>query len=287
MALLGGIEAGGTKFVCAIGDENGRVHERHRIETSDPTSTLARVLEFFAERAPDAVGVAAFGPLETRSGHHDHGTITSTPKVGWQGTNLIAPFERLGVPVVVDTDVNGAALAEWRLGAGRGHSSIVYLTVGTGVGGGAVVSGSLIRGLGHPEMGHVTVRRQPSDSFGGVCPYHGDCLEGMASGPAIGERWGRPPRQLGSKTDAAVALEASYLASGLRQIVYVLAPELVVIGGGISKLPGLHTETEKRLTEEMAGYAVKPEHSEGFVVAPGLGDDSGIVGALMLASQAV
>lgn len=287
MALFGGIEAGGTKFVCVVGDDTGAVRSKVRIETRDPEATIGSALDFFSEHRPDAVGIASFGPLELRRSHPDYGKITTTPKPGWQGVDLVSAFgQTLNIPVALDTDVNGAALGEWRWGAGRGLDSIVYVTVGTGIGGGAVASGRLVHGLVHPEMGHVGVRRQPGDDFAGICPYHGDCLEGMACGPAIFRRWGRQADELGELLEEAVDLEAAYLASGFRQIVYILAPQRIIVGGGVSKLPGLLPAVKSRLVSEMAGYALQPEHVGDFVVNPGLGDDSGVVGALALADLA-
>lgn len=287
--MLGGIEAGGTKFVCVVGTGPGDIRARARIDTTEPSETLAAVVEFFrAQPRIEAVGIASFGPVETRPGHPDHGRITTTPKPGWSGVDLAgAVREALGVPVGFDTDVNGAALGEGLWGAGRGLSNLVYMTVGTGIGGGVLVGGRPVHGLVHPEMGHVLVRRHPDDDFGGSCPFHGGCLEGMASGPAVEARWGRPPAALGDLLDRALALEAHYLASGLRNVVYTLAPERIILGGGLSELPGLRSRVAERLLEEMAGYAVLPEHRSGFVTAPGLGADSGVAGALALAHMAV
>lgn len=281
MTPLGAIEAGGTKFVCAVGGGPYDIVDRTRIPTTTPDETLSSVRAFFDGRDMTAVGIATFGPVELRPDRPDFGHITTTPKPGWAGADLVGVVS--GVPVAIDTDVNGAALAEWQWGAGRGRSSVLYVTVGTGLGGGAVIDGVTVRGLGHPEMGHVSVVRMPGDRFEGVCPYHGDCLEGMASGPAMRARWGSPAESLGDRTSEAVRIEAHYLASGLRQLVYTLAPGVVVLGGGVSHLPGLHRSVNERLVEEMAGYAVLPEHRSDFVVPPGLGDDAGIAGAFALA----
>jgi fructokinase len=244
-------------------------------------------MEFFARYEPiRSLGIASFGPLELRPSHPEFGHITRTPKPGWSGTDLVSPFTgELGVPVAIDTDVNGAALAEVRWGAARGLRNAVYLTVGTGVGGGAVIDGRPIAGLVHPEMGHVSISRLPGDDFEGVCPFHGDCFEGMASGPAIEARWGRPAEEV-EDTDRMVEIEAATIAAGLRQIVYVLAPERVVLGGGVSKLPGLHERVNAALVEQMSDYAVMAGHRSGFVVPPGLGDDAGVAGALALAIAA-
>ena len=286
MVRYGGIEAGGTKFVCAVGTGPDDIEDRVRIPTTTPHETLSEVRAYFARRPVDAIGIATFGPVETRRGHAGFGTITTTPKAGWAGTDLVgAVREVLEVPVTIDTDVNGAALAEARWGAGVGHSSVLYVTVGTGVGGGVALEGRPIRGRVHPEMGHVSVSRRPGDTFAGVCPFHGDCLEGMASGTAMRARWGRSAAELGSDLDLAVAIETHYLAAGFRQFVYTLAPDVIVMGGGVSHLAGIHVQTNRALIEMMAGYAIQPEHREGFVVPPGLGQDAGIAGALALAES--
>jgi fructokinase len=286
--MYGGIEAGGTKFVCVVGRGPDEIEERKRIDTTEPSTTLGECLEFFSRHEPiRSLGIASFGPLELRRSHPEYGHITRTPKPGWSGADLIGPFaERLGVPVAIDTDVNGAALAEVRWGAARDLRNAVYLTVGTGVGGGAVIDGRPIGGLVHPEMGHVSISRLPGDGFEGVCPFHGDCFEGMASGPAIEARWGRPAEEV-EDTDRLVEIEAATIAAGLRQIVYILAPERVVLGGGVSKLPGLHARVNAALVEQMSDYAVMAGHRSDFVVPPGLGDDSGVAGALALAMAAI
>ena len=284
-----GIEAGGTKFVCVVGGGPEDISDRARIETTDPDTTLAACLEFFdAHPGFASLGIASFGPLELRRDQPGYGRIATTPKPGWSGVDLVGPLRaRYGVPVSIDTDVNGAALAESRWGAGVGLSNIVYLTVGTGIGGGAVVAGRPMHGLVHPEMGHVSVERIKGDTFAGRCPFHGDCLEGLASGPSISDRWGRSAEELGDLLDQAVDIEARTLASGIRQIVYTLAPELVIVGGGVSKLPNLHEAIQQALIAEMAGYGVLADQRNGFVVPPGLGDDAGVAGALALAMDNV
>jgi fructokinase len=282
--LYGGIEAGGTKFVGVVGDGPHGIIDRVRVDTTDPTTTLGALFDFF-KRHPGirSIGIASFGPLELRHSHPDFGRITKTPKQGWSGTDLVGPFvERFDVPVAIETDVNGAALAEVRWGAASGLHNAVYLTVGTGVGGGAVVDGRPVSGLVHPEMGHVSIARRSGDEFAGICPFHGDCLEGLASGPAIAARWGKPAEELDDVAEV-VEIEAATIAAGLRQVVYVLAPERIVFGGGVSKLPGIHAAVNRALIGEMSGYAVMPEHEDGFVVPPGLGDDAGVSGALALA----
>lgn len=288
---LGGVEAGGTSFVCVVGDDGGRVEREARIPTRDPHATLADVLAFFdGDPAPlDAIGVAAFGPLELRRSHARFGFVTSTPKPGWANTDLLAPLRRFGVPLAIDTDVNGAAIAEGRFGAARGLRSFVYVTVGTGIGGGAVTEGRPVHGAGHPEMGHMSVARMPGDDFPGTCPFHADCLEGMAAGPALAARFGCAGELLeGADLDRAVEVEAWYLGAGLRNIVHALAPERIVIGGGVMAMPGLLPRVREQLTRSLAGYPECAEHpADAFVQPPALGALAGAKGALVLAGQAL
>jgi fructokinase len=284
---LGGVELGGTKIVCALGTADEVLAET-RIATGPPAATLGAVAAWFEEQAPDglaALGIASFGPVELRPGNPRFGFTMATPKPGWSDVDIAGVLaSRLGVEVAFETDVNAAALAEGRLGAARGVRSFAYLTVGTGVGGGGVVGGRLVRGLVHPEMGHVSVPRQPGDDFAGVCPYHGACLEGMAAGRALQARFGKPPAELsGDEQRRASELSAAYVASGLASVVYVLAPERIVIGGGVSLLPGYVEAVQARLRESLGGYPGLPEHERDFVVPAGLGQEAGIRGALLLA----
>lgn len=294
--LLAGLEAGGTKMVAAIGTSPADLKARTVIPTAEPAGTIAALIRWFTSAAVvhgpvSALGIASFGPVELRPGHPGWGRITTTTKPGWSGTDVAGPLgEALGVPVGFDSDVNGAALGEWRWGAARGLATFVYLTVGTGIGGGGLVGGRLIHGLVHPEMGHMRLPRHPDDTFAGSCPYHGDCLEGLAAGPAIAARWCAPAHALGDLEDRAVELEAHYLAGALATITYVIAPERIVLGGGVSKLPGLLDAVRRRLVETLGGYPGLPDHGdeiEEFVVPPGLGDDSGVAGGLALAEQAM
>ena len=219
--MFGGVEAGGTKFVCVIGTATGEIVETQRVEVTGPDETLDAAIDFFRRavangRRLDAIGIGSFGPVELRPRHPQYGSITTTPKAGWSGTPLVGPFvAAFGVPVGFDTDVNAAALAEGRLGAARGLKSFVYLTLGTGIGGGAVIDGQILHGLGHSEMGHLAVPRHPDDAFAGVCPFHGDCLEGMASGPAVAARYGRRAEHL-EGAERTAAARARRLLRGRR-----------------------------------------------------------------------
>lgn len=292
--ILGGIEAGGTTFACAVGTDAGEILAEAQVPTRGPRETIGAALAFFGGAASEgarveAVGVGAFGPVDLRPGP-EWGRILATPKPGWSGVDVVGPVRTaLGVPVGLDTDVNAAAIAEARWGAARGLRSLAYVTVGTGIGVGALVDGRPLHGLVHPEAGHVSVPREPGDDFPGVCPFHADCLEGMASGPAIAARWGRPAEALeGRRRDRAVDLEAAYIASGIRTIVYALAPERVIVGGGVADLPGLLPRVRERLAARLAGYPGLPEHAgEDFVGRAGLGRDAGPRGALAIAETAL
>jgi fructokinase len=292
--MFGGIEAGGTKFVCVIGTGPAAIVATKRIEVGDPAETIGAARNFFLEALAegmqlDAIGIGSFGPLELRHGHPRYGCITTTPKAGWSGTDMVGPFASgLGVPIEFDTDVNAAALAEGRWGAARGLRSFIYLTLGTGVGGGAVVDGRLVHGLGHPEMGHIAVERRADDVFAGVCPFHDDCFEGMASGTAVAARFGRRAEALeGADRDAAISIIAFYLAVGVRSLVYALSPERIVVGGGLSAMPGLAAAARAELVIQLAGYPGLPEHGEPVFLEPAaLGNMAGPLGTLILAERA-
>jgi len=293
--LVAAIEAGGTKFVLGLleGVPGGGVPAilaKTRIPTGEPAATVAAAAAWFADvfrgsgRAA-AFGVASFGPLAGRFGQATWGRIGPTPKPGWAGFDLAgALHEAIGLAPVMDTDVNAAALAEGLWGASRGLSDHVYVTVGTGIGGGVVSNGALLHGAGHPETGHVPVPREPGDGYPGLCPFHHDCLEGMASGPAVGERWGAPAETLAAD-HPAWDLEARYLASGFLPLVHVLATERIVLGGGLGSAPGLVQLVRKHLSERLAGYAPRldePGAMDAFIVPPGLGGDAGLLGAAAL-----
>ncbi|GAB6903914.1 ROK family protein [Kineosporia succinea] len=292
----GAVEAGGTKIVCLVGSGPGRVTARTRIPTGDPEPTLRRVVEFFAadvrEHGPlTALGVASFGPVELRRDRPDYGFILTSPKAGWKNVDVVGTLAaEFDVPIGFHTDVAGAALAEGRWGASRGLGVSVYMTVGTGIGAAAVTGGRPAAGLVHAEMGHIGVPRQPGDDFAGDCPFHGDCLEGMAGGAALAARWGRPAEQL-TGTDLAQALEweAAYLAAGLRTIVYTVAPERFVLGGSVAGgLPGLLPLVRARLTETLSGYPGLPEQArDEFVSAAQLGGMAGPAGGFVLAELAL
>jgi fructokinase len=289
--LVGGLEAGGTKFVCAVGTGPDDVRAEARLATTTPERTIREAIEFFAGQSAQtplaALGIASFGPLDLDPRSAAFGFITTTPKAGWQHVDLLAPLRRaLGIPIVIDTDVNGAALAEHRWGSGRGVGTLVYVTVGTGIGGGALVDGRPLHGLVHPEMGHVRVPHDRArDPFDGICPHHCDCWEGLASAPALAARWGREPDTL-PDDHPAWPLEAHYLALGLANVVFVLSPERLVLGGGVMRRTRLFPAIRRELAALIGGYLRTPalgESIEKYVVPPSLGDRAGVLGALALA----
>ena len=294
IGLYGGIEAGGTKFVCCVGTGPDDLRAEVRIPTTTPEETLGRSVAFFREQAGEhgltALGVACFGPVDLDQASATYGQVTTTPKPGWAGADVVGTLqEALGVPVGFDTDVNGAALGEARWGAGQGLDPFVYLTIGTGVGGGAIVNGAPVHGLVHPEMGHVRVPHDRSlDPFEGACPFHGDCLEGLASGPAMARRWGVPAETLPAG-HPAWELEASYLAELMAGLVCTLSPRRIVLGGGVMSGPGLFGMVRQETVRLLAGYVSSPailEHIDDYLVPPGLGDRSGRLGAIALAQAA-
>jgi fructokinase len=286
--LHGAIEAGGTKFICAIGEPGGSLIDEHRIETSDPVSTLKAVTGYFKSAtarfgAIKSLGVGSFGPLDLRRESPTYGFITSTPKRGWQRTDLAGWLEReLHCPVFIDTDVNGAVLAEYRWGAARGLKNAAYVTVGTGVGVGVLCRGQPVHGLMHPEMGHIVVRRHPADmDFAGTCPFHGDCLEGLASGPAITARTGCALRD-SPGTSAIWDIEADYLGQLAAMLVLCHSPERIVIGGGVMQ-ERLYPRIQERMLSALNGYCgLKEIEAPDFLCTPGLGGRAGILGALSL-----
>jgi len=293
LARYGGIEAGGTKFVCAIGDASLSLLERIEFPTTTPVETIGRATEFFRSRAGNgtltALGIGSFGPVDPRPDSPTWGYITSTPKKGWRHTDFAGNIGRaLGVPVGFDTDTNAAALGEGALGAAKDLHTFVYLTIGTGVGGGALVGGVRIHGLLHPEMGHMRLPRAEGDSFEGVCPFHGDCLEGMVSGLALHARAGGPPDHLPANHEIWTNM-VHYLSAALVNVTCVLSPQRIILGGGVMHQRHLFPRIRRRVQNLLADYLQSPEivsHPETFIVPPGLGDDAGVVGALALARHA-
>jgi fructokinase len=292
-ALYGAIEAGGTKFICAIGTAGGEILNDARIDTRLPSETLPAVLNYFATAEARfgrllAFGVGAFGPVDLRRGSPQYGFITSTPKAGWKDTDLLGLLGgELQRPLGFDTDVNAAAMAEQRWGAGRGAQSLVYVTVGTGIGGGVVHHGHPVHGLMHPEIGHVRVQRHAADrAFAGICPFHGDCLEGLANGPAILARTGKPLNEA-TAADPIWDIEADYLGQLCAQLVLMHSPERILIGGGVMQGGQLFARIRMRMLHWLGGYVTQPGlQAPDYVAPPGLGAAAGIKGALALGIDA-
>ncbi len=291
--LYGAVEAGGTKFVCLVGSDPDHVIERRRIETATPQETLARVAAFFEPyvlaRQIRTIGVGAFGPLNLDVSSPDYGCITATPKVGWQNTNIAARLgSSLQLAVALDTDVNAAALGEATWGAGRGTDGFLYLTIGTGIGGGVIRNGKPWHGMSHPEMGHIRIPHNwDQDPFAGGCPFHKDCLEGLASGPAIERRFGHRAELL-PDDHPFWDTEAGYIGLALASYVLILSPTRIILGGGIMQRRLLMPMIQRRLLEALGSYIQIPavrDRVQEYVVLPQLGSDSGVFGALELARQ--
>ncbi len=287
---LGAIEAGGTKFVCAVGDENGNIFERVSFPTTLPEETMKLVCDFFKDKGIEALGVGSFGPIDPDKKSKTYGYITTTPKKGWTNYNILAELKKhFNIPMEFDTDVNGAALGESIWGAAKGLDSCVYITVGTGIGAGGIIDGKMIHGLTHPEMGHILIAKEPNDNYVGGCPYHGgDCLEGLASGPAIEKRWGKKGHELGENHEAW-ELEAKYLAKAIMNYILIISPKKIIIGGGVMKQRQLFPMIRKNVLKYLNGYVASSEivnNIDTYIVPPGLEDNAGISGALALAKMA-
>ena len=291
--LYGGIEAGGTKFVCAIGTGPNNIVSSTQFPTTTPEETLGKATGFFKKamhKYPlSVIGIASFGPLDLDKKSPAYGCITNTPKSGWANTNLVKIiYDALLIPVTLDTDVNGAASGEQHWGAAAGLDNFLYITVGTGIGGGGIINGKMMHGLVHPEMGHILVPHDlAKDPFPGSCPNHGDCLEGLASGTAMVKRWGKPPEEM-PLDHAGWALEAEYLACGIMNYICTLSPQKIIIGGGIMKAPGLLDSIRRRVRSLLNDYVNSPaitKHIDNYLVPPALGDLAGVLGAIALAQQ--
>lgn len=294
--LVGGIEAGGTKFVCSVGTGPEDLRAKTRFPTTTPDETLGQAISFFKEQEAQeeplsAIGVASFGPVDPDPESPTFGFITSTPKRDWVDTDFIGALqEHFQLPIGFDTDVNGAALAEGKWGAAAGLHTFIYLTIGTGIGGGAMVNGRLLHGLIHPEMGHIRLHHDwKRDPFPGNCPYHRDCLEGMAAGPAIEERWGQKGQELGAEHQAW-DLESNYLAQALQSLICVLSPQRIIMGGGVMNQPGLLSKVREETVTYLNDYIQHPaitEHIDEYIVPPALGGRAGVLGAIALGQQAL
>lgn len=294
MRILGGIEAGGTKFVCAVGTGPDDIRSEVRFPTTTPEETIGRAIAFFEDQAKQselaAIGISAFGPVDPNPASPTFGFITSTPKPGWTNADLARAVGRgLGLPVGFDTDVNGAALGEYRWGATQGLDTFLYFTIGTGIGGGGMVGGKLMHGLLHPEMGHMRLPHDwQADPFKGTCPFHGDCFEGLAAGPAMNARWGQPAETLAAD-HPAWKLEAHYIALAMSNFIVTISPQRIILGGGVMSGPHMFPALRNEVLELLNGYVQSPailQHIDEYIVPPGLGNRSGVLGAFALAEAA-
>lgn len=286
---LGALEAGGTKMVCAIGDETGRISGQVSIPTEVPDITMPKLLAFFKEKEIDALGIGCFGPIELDRNDPNYGSITSTPKFAWRNYNIVKSFaDVLQCPIGFDTDVNCSVLGEVTYGQAKGKSCVIYLTIGTGIGGGIYIDGKLLHGMLHPEAGHVLIRKRSDDSYEGKCPYHRTCFEGLAAGPAIEERWGQRAAELSDRPEVW-DLEADYIAQALVGYILTLSPEMIILGGGVMHQEQLFPLIREKVGRLLGGYirAQELEDMEHYIVSASLHDDQGIMGCLELARRAL
>lgn len=287
--LYGALEAGGTKMVCAMGKEDGTILEQISIPTTTPEETMPRIIEYFKDKDIASLGVGTFGPVDVNKGSQTYGHILDTPKLPWRGYDVAGTLEKeLGVKVGIDTDVNGSCLGEITFGASKGLDPVVYITIGTGVGVGIFINGSLLHGMLHPEAGHILIRQHDNDTYNGKCPYHSNCLEGMAAGPAIEARWGKKAIEL--KDDTKVwELEAYYIAQAIVGYILTISPKRVILGGGVMHQEQLFPLIRKEVDKLMNGYLTTKEMKDldNYIVPASLNDDQGIMGCIQLAKQAL
>ncbi|MFC5653116.1 ROK family protein [Paenibacillus solisilvae] len=288
--IIGAVEAGGTKFVCGIGNEEGVIHDRVSFPTEQPEKTLAQVIDYFKDKQVEAIGVGSFGPININQASPQYGYVTTTPKPGWGNYPFIPELKKVfDVPFGWDTDVNAAALGEATWGAAKGLDSCLYYTIGTGVGVGVFVEGKLVHGLVHPEGGHVLVRRHPEDTYEGCCPYHGDCLEGAAAGPALEGRWKVKGSEL-TPDHPAWAMEAFYIGQAVANAILLISPKKIILGGGVMHqkqlFPLIHEEVKKNLNGYISAQSLMDGIAD-YIVPPGLGDNAGLAGSLALGLRAL
>lgn len=289
MKLYGALEAGGTKMVCAVGDENGRILERVSIPTGTPADTMPPMLDFFRGKGISALGIGCFGPVDLNRDSRTYGFITSTPKLAWQNYDIVGAFRQgLRVPVGFDTDVNAAALGEATWGCTRDVANSIYVTVGTGIGAGVIVNGKPLHGMMHPEGGHILISRHPDDPLSeGCCPFHKNCLEGLAAGPSLEKRWGVRGAELSDRKEVW-ELEAWYLGQAMANYILLLSPERIVLGGGVMHQLCLLNLVRQETVKALNGY-VRTERladMEHYIVGVSLNDNQGVMGAVKLAMDA-
>ena len=282
---LGALEAGGTKMVCAIGNEHGEIFERVSIPTETPEITMPKLIDYFKDKEIEALGIGCFGPIDLNRKSETYGYITTTPQRKWANFNIVGAFkEALGVPVGFDTDVNGSALGEATWGITKGLENSVYFTIGTGVGAGIISNGRLLHGMLHPEGGHVLLAKHPEDTYAGKCPYHRNCLEGLAAGPAIEERWGKKGIELADRKEVW-EMEAFYIGQAIVDYIVILSPQRIILGGGVMHQEHMMPLVREEVKRQLNGYiqTKELEDLDSYIVLPSLNDNQGIMGALKLA----
>jgi len=286
---IGALEAGGTKMVCAIGDEDGSILKREVFPTQTPDITMPLLIDFFMDEGIEALGIGCFGPIDPNKCSATYGYITSTPKLPWKNYNIVKTFsEALNIPIGFDTDVNAAALGEAAWGALKDCEVGIYITIGTGIGVGVCINGNPLHGLIHPEAGHILIRKMANDNYKGKCPYHSDCFEGLASGPAIEDRWGKKAYDL-KDVPEVWDLEADYIAQALVNYILCYSPNRIVLGGGVMHQDQLFALIREKVTEYLGGYVRSDaiiKHIDEYIVPTGLGEDSGIKGSIRLGYMA-
>lgn len=287
--LIGALEAGGTKMVCAIGNEDGTILEQVSIPTTTPEETLPKIVEYFKDKGIKALGVAAFGPVDVKPESETYGYILDTPKLAWKHKDLLGILKKeLNVPIGLDTDVNGSCLGEMTYGCAKGLDSVIYITIGTGVGVGVSVNGKLLHGMLHPEGGHILLERHPEDPDGGICPYHKNCLEGFASGPSIERRWGKKAIELVDRPEVW-EMESYYIAQALTDYIMILSPQKIILGGGVMHQEQLFPLIRSKVKEMVNGYinTKELEDIDNYIVPASLNDDQGIMGCIKLGLDAL
>lgn len=282
--LLGGIEAGGTKMICAVADEYGNLHDKVTIPTEMPHNTIPQMISYFKDKDIAALGIGCFGPIELNVTSSKYGYITNTPKEGWKDTDMLSVFKsELNVPVNIDTDVNAAIYGEVRFGKAQTCNNAIYITIGTGIGVGVWINGKLLHGLTHPEAGHILIQPYKNDNYEGCCPYHKNCFEGFASGPAIHKRWGKPANMLYDNKEVW-EFESYYIAQAITNYILSYSPEKIVLWGGVMHNENLFASIRKQVLNNIGRYIdiIDKENINNYIVMPGLGDNAGIIGATQL-----
>lgn len=286
---LGGIETGGTKIVCGIGTERGEIIEQTSFPTTNPEENMEQIYSYFKGKDLEALGIGSFGPVDVDKNSDTYGYIKRTPKQYWRNFNLVGAISKqFSLPIGFDTDVNAAALGEMEWGAARGLDSCLYMTVGTGIGVGAISEGEIIHGMAHPEMGHIIIRRHPEDKFEGSCTYHRDCLEGMAAGPALEQRWGKKGIEL-VDNPKVWEVQSYYLAQAITNFILILAPKKIILGGGVMKQAQLFSLIQEKVSGNLNNYIKTKELAslKNYIVPPSLGDNAGLCGSIALAKKAL